>query len=147
MSTAEGAAWFHSRILVGSGDWITPSRIARYNVTHVLNCSMDVFSPLWWRLSHPGQYAVLNAIDAKDVNILTWYPKFEITLRRFLREGDGVVYVHCQAGMNRSAFLALTYVCKNFDIPYDRLMMTTKQQRPCMYQNQVFMNQTKEFVN
>ena len=147
MSSAEGAAWFHPRILVGSGDWITPARMARHNITHVVNCAMDEFTPLWWRLAHPLQYAVMNAIDSPGVNILAWYPKFETALRRFLREGDGVVYVHCQAGMNRSAFLALTFVCKNFGNSYDFMMKVTKHQRPCMYQNQVFMNQTREFVN
>jgi protein-tyrosine phosphatase len=66
---------------------------------------------------------------------------------RFLREGNGVVYVHCAAGMNRSATLALAYVCKNFYFPMDVMIQTTLRQRPCMFQNPVYMNQVRELLN
>lgn len=89
----------------------------------------------------------MRAIDSPLHNILDWYPAFETALRTFLREGTGVVYVHCQAGMNRSAFLALTYVLKNFRQSMDVFIPSVRRQRPCMFQNVVFMNQVKEFIN
>lgn len=142
-------AWFSTRILVGPGEMLTP-RFARENrITHVINCAQDLFCPDWWKLQHPEKYVVLNAIDSHQHNILDWYPLFEMSLRKFLREGplDGVVYVHCQAGMNRSASLALAYVCKNYDLPFEPVVAAVRRQRPIILQNPVFMTQVKEFIN
>lgn len=140
-------AWFYSRILVGPGAILTPSFAAQYRITHVINCAMEEYSPWWFRKRHPTRYRVLNAIDSLDVNILKWYPRFEAALYQFLLESNGVVYVHCQAGMNRSGFLTLAYVTKNFGVDFDALVRAAKQQRPCVLSNPVFMNQVREFIN
>lgn len=140
-------AFFHPRILVGPGDFLTPYFAQKHTVTHVLNCAFDEHCPSWWRETNPTKYKVLNAIDATTVNILDWYPAFETTLKDFLRQGTGVVYVHCQAGMNRSASLALAYACKNLGMEFDSLVASVRRQRPCILQNPVFMNQVKEFIN
>jgi hypothetical protein len=140
-------AYFHSRILVGAGAMLRPRFVARHNITHVINCAFDYDSPEWWRKGFPTKYTELHAIDSLTTNILYWYPAFEETLRRYLREGDGVVYVHCQAGMNRSGFLALAYCCAKFNMDMDALIRDVKRQRPVILQNQVFMTQVKEFVN
>ena len=142
-------AWFSARILVGPGEILTPTFVARNRITHVINCAQDDFCPAWWRRTRKHNYAVMNAIDSPHHNILDWYPYFELTLRRFLREGalDGVVYVHCHAGMNRSASLALAYVCKNYSLPFDPVVTAVRRQRPCILQNTVFTTQVKDFIN
>lgn len=140
-------AFFHPRILVGPGAFLTPYFAQKHEITHVINCANDEHSPSWWRTVNPTKYKVLNAIDSVSVNILEWYPEFEKTMKEFLREGDGVVYVHCQAGMNRSGSLALAYTCKNLGMEFDELVASVKKQRPCLLQNPVFMNQVKEFIN
>ena len=140
-------AYFHPRVLVGAGAMLTPAFADKYRITHVINCAFDEDSPSWWRNRFPTRYRVMNAIDSVRVNILDWYPAFEETLQSFLREGDGCVYVHCQAGMNRSGFLALTYSCKNLGMDFDTLVASAKRQRSCILQNPVFMNQVKEFIN
>ncbi len=140
-------AYFHTRILVGPGAFLTERFVKTHNITHVINCAFDPECPAWWRQEHASRYACMRAIDSYQHNILDWYPAFEEALWTFLREGTGVVYVHCQAGMNRSAFLALTYVLKNFRQPMDVFVPSVQRQRPCMFQNVVFMNQVKEFIN
>ena len=143
----EPPAFFHPRILVGPGVFLTPEFVEKYGITHVINCAQDEFSPPWWRNRYPSKYKVLNAIDSLQTNILEWYPEFEATLHQFLREGTGMVYVHCQAGMNRSASLALAYTCKNLGMEFGQLVSSVRRQRPCILQNPVFMKQVKEFVN
>lgn len=142
-------AWFSSRILVGPGEMLTPFFVERNRISHVINCAQDDYCPRWWKVRNPDKYVFLNAIDSQYHNILDWYPPFEAALRMFLRDGplDGVVYVHCQAGMNRSASLALAYVCKNYALPFDGVVAATRRQRPCILQNPVFMTQVKEFIN
>jgi hypothetical protein len=49
--------------------------------------------------------------------------------------------------MNRSGFLGLAYVCAHFNLPLDTVVQATKSQRPILFQNVVFMNQVKNFIN
>jgi len=140
-------AFFHPRILVGPGAFLTVSFVQKYDITHVINCAFDGDSPEWWRELYPEKYKCLYAIDSATTNILDWYPEFERTMQEFLRQGTGVVYVHCQAGMNRSGSLALAYACKNLGMNVDELVGSTRRQRPCLLQNTVFMDQVKQFVN
>lgn len=140
-------AFFHPRVLVGAGSFLTPSFVEKYGITHVINCSVDEYSPVWWRKQFPDKYKLIPAVDSVAVNILDWYPEFETALQDFLREGDGVVYVHCQAGMNRSASLALAYTSKKMGMDLDELVASVRRQRPCILANPVFMNQVREFVN
>jgi len=140
-------AWFHTRILVGPGAALTPRFVATYKITHVINCAFDEDSPGWFRLAYLDRYACMEAQDTPLHNILSWYPLFEAYMKRFLRESHGVVYVHCQAGMNRSAFLALAYVSKHFSMNPEDMIPILKRQRPCMFQNVVYRNQVKEFIN
>ena len=141
------AAWFYPRILVGPGAFLTQRFAAEMNITHVINCASDGDCPEWFPERHPEKYVCLNAIDSPFTDILIWYPKFEAKLHEFLRAGSGVVYVHCQAGMNRSGSLALAYVCKNFHLPFEEVFVAVKKQRPVLLQNLVFMNQVREFIN
>lgn len=140
-------AWFHTRILVGAGGHLTPAFARQNDITHVINCAFPEDSPGWFRSAYPNRYACMSAVDSPTANILDWYPLFELTLHNFLRQGTGVVYVHCQAGMNRSASLALAYVCKNFSVKFEDLYPVVKRQRPIMFQNTVYMNQVKDFIN
>lgn len=143
----EPPAYFHPRILVGPGAFLGPYFAQKHDITHVINCAQEEYSPGWWKTNYPTKYKCLNAVDSTQVNILDWYPEFEKTMKEFLREGTGTVYVHCQAGMNRSGFLALVYTCKNLGMELDELIASVKKQRPCILQNPVFMNQVKEFIN
>ncbi len=140
-------AWFHTRILVGPGSILTPRFVANHRITHVMNCAFEMDSPDWFKKTYSDKYVCIEAYDSPVHNILLWYPKFESYMKRFLRESSGVVYVHCQAGMNRSAFLALAYVCKHFSMNPEDMIPILQRQRPCMFQNVVYRNQVKDFIN
>ena len=127
---------------------LSPSFCRRYNITHVINCAFPEHSPTWFKNTFPQRYMCLSAHDTLQSNILDWYPTFEETLTTFLRTpGAGTVFVHCQCGINRSAFLALTYITKHYGLPYEHAFGALKRQRPCMFTNPVFRKQTEEFVN
>ena len=143
----QAPAWFYSRILVGAGPMLTPSFVRKYNITHVINCADEDACPSWFRNTNPDRYKCLNAVDSPFVNILSWYPLFESTLHSFLKEGRGTIFIHCQCGINRSGFLTLAYVAKNFGLPLQYLMESTKRQRPILFQNSAFMGQVEEFIN
>ena len=139
-------AWFYSRILVGAGQSLTRTLVANAKIGYVINCASDDMCPDWWKTNFPSRYVCLNAIDSPHVSILDWYPAFEAALQRFLRMGSETVYIHCQAGMNRSGFLALAYVCKHYHLPMEDVIVATRRQRYVLFRNPVFMNQVKHFI-
>jgi len=127
---------------------LTPDFVRYHEITHVINCAFPEDSPRWFQTFNRTKYVCLQAEDSLLVNILVWYPKFELMLSTFLRDrGSKTVFVHCQCGINRSAFLALTYITKHFHLNYDETFRALKRQRPCMFSNTVFRKQTEEFVN
>jgi predicted protein tyrosine phosphatase len=141
-------AYFHTRILVGPGAYLTQRFVRDRGISHVINCAFPEDSPEWYRRSHPDRYVCLSAMDSSHHNILDWYPLFEQVMHAFLRSPPGgIVYVHCQAGMNRSAYLALTYVCTRFHLDGEGTLEAVKRQRPCMFQNQVYRGQVLSFIN
>lgn len=140
-------AYFHTRILVGPGAFLTPKFVYERGISHVINCAFAQDSPDWFRSKHPDKYVCLNAPDSAEANILDWYFVFEGILQSYLRRDDGVVYVHCQAGINRSAFLALTYVCSKFHMDGQTMLEAFQRQRPCMFQNSVYRRQVLSFLN
>lgn len=141
-------AYFHTRILVGPGAFLTPKFAYERGITHVINCAHPDDSPRWFRERAPAQYVCLRALDSPRHCILDWYPAFEQALMAFLRSPQGgVVYVHCQAGINRSAFLALAYVCSRFHMDGETMLEAFKRQRPCMFQNSVYRGQVLNVLN
>jgi hypothetical protein len=144
----DSPAVFHPSILVGSGSMMTPAFISRNNITHVINCAFPEHSPSWWRTQHPDQYVCLEAIDSPSVSILTWYPKFKEVLDTFLRDPHSRrIFIHCQLGVNRSAFLTLAYVCETFKYPMKDVILGTLKQRPCLYQNTKFLKDVSDLLN
>jgi predicted protein tyrosine phosphatase len=141
-------AYFHTRILVGPGAFLTQRFVRDRGISHVINCAFPGDSPEWFQKAHPDRYVCLSALDSSHHNILDWYPRFEQVLHSFLRSPPGgIVYVHCQAGMNRSAYLALAYVCTRFHLDGEGTLEAVKRQRPCMFQNQVYRGQVLSFIN
>ena len=141
-------AYFHPRILVGPGAFLTPKFVFERGISHVINCAFPGDSPAWYEAKYPTRYRCLSAPDTPHHQILDWYPAFESILQSFLREtSGGVVYVHCQAGINRSACLALTYVCTKFHMDGEIMLEAFRRQRPCVVQNSVYKEQVMSFIN
>jgi hypothetical protein len=139
-------AFAYPRILIGAGSQLTPNFIKTYRITHVINCAFNEASPAWFRTTFPSKYACINAPDSESANILDWYPEFEQVMYSFLQDGDGTIFIHCQMGINRSAYLAIAYVCKQFHLDFEMMVKNVKAQRPCVCQNKAYMEQVSIFT-
>ena len=143
----EPPAKLHPSIMFGAGMFLTPKFIEKNHITHVINCGSDNHVPSNIPTLLKGKYYCLNAIDSDSVNITSWYPKFEKTMDTFLRdESCKVVYVNCQAGINRSGFLTLLYCCLKFKYDYSHACKAALIQRPCALSNKTFDKQVKEYI-
>jgi protein-tyrosine phosphatase len=128
--------------LVGAGEMLTPAFVKKYEITHVINCAEEVVSPTWFKAANPDKYYCINAVDDLHANILKWYTEFKAILRLYLQDPTSKkIFVHCQCGINRSAFLALMYVCDVFKFPLEMTELSVLKQRPCMMTNTSFRQQ------
>jgi protein-tyrosine phosphatase len=95
----------------------------------------------------PSSYISLGAEDVVGFPLIRdYYETFEKVMDMFLREpGCRCVYVHCHAGMNRSATLLAAYLHKRFGIPMEKVVEVMAKQRPCVMTNPSFVEQLEEF--
>lgn len=136
------------KILFGAGEFLTPEFVIQHTISHVINCANDIHSPEWFRTLYPQNYAVINAIDHPNVSILQWFPAFEKAMDGFLQSPNcKKVYVHCQAGINRSGFLTLAYICKKFGFEPVSCVRNILIQRPCALSNTSFYKQVIAYSN
>lgn len=143
----DSIACIYPGIYVGAGCQFTRELAAKNDFTHVINCAMPEDGPAWFHKEHPGNYVMLGAIDSPNVNIMTWYPAFKEAMLRFMRDPlCKNIYVHCQCGINRSAYLALAFIIDHFDIDMFISSYNLIIQRPCVLTNRVFWDQVSAFA-
>ena len=137
------------RILLGPGLHMTPRFMRIYSITHIANCADKTACPIWAKRHLGSRYICLGAEDNEQTELLRdFYPQFEAFMDRALRDpACRNVYVHCQAGINRSATLAIAYVYRRFGIPLLKLVESVARQRPCILTNPAFQRQLLEFAS
>lgn len=140
-------ARIHPKIYLGGSRTIDIHTFNERSITHVVNCANDDWCPSWFKFEFPERYACINAIDSSDVDITTWYPKFAETMNVFLRDPECKgIYIHCQCGINRSAFLAMMFLCLRFGYSIDESFKTIAMQRPCTFMNESFRKQAIDYI-
>jgi hypothetical protein len=136
------------RILLGPGLHLTPRFVHTHNITHIVNCAEKSACPAWASSNvGPTRYISLDAKDEFGYPLIKdHYSTFEVVMDTFLRDPScRCVYVHCQAGMNRSATLLAAYLHKRFGIPLEKVVEVMARQRPCIMTNPTFVAQLEEF--
>jgi protein-tyrosine phosphatase len=137
------------RLMVGAGFYLNPIFTAVKEITHVINCADENACPLWARSYLGKNYAHVPTPDMEGYPILANdYSKFEAIMDNFLSDpGCRNVFIHCQAGMNRSATLAAAYTVRRFRIPLEKVVDGMGRQRPCIMTNTSYKEQLSEFAS
>jgi hypothetical protein len=144
---ADSFAIIHPRIILGSSINVDLHTIASHGITHVVNCAEDICGSKWFKNEWPDRYAYISAIDNENEDITSWYPAFEQVMNTFLASKDCKnIYVHCECGINRSAFLLLMYSCIKFRYSIESTVKNILLQRPCCFTNQAFRKQAIEYI-
>ena len=126
----------YPRILLGAGFYLLPNFVNGQQITHVINCADDSACPSALKVYLGKNYTCLTAMDDETNIIAKHYDAFERAMDAYLRDpACKNVYVHCQAGMNRSATLVVAYVVKRFRVQLLYLINPVARQRPCIMTN------------
>ncbi|CAM4513577.1 unnamed protein product [Leuciscus chuanchicus] len=109
-------------------------------VTHVLNVSYGVQNVFPDHFT----YKTVTMMDIPETDITSNFPEcFE-----FIKEAsqqDGVVLVHCNAGVSRSASVVIGFLMSQEKMSFDEAFSAVKTARPSIQPNPGFMNQLKKY--
>jgi protein-tyrosine phosphatase len=113
--------------------------MASQGITHIL----DLREAREWKAPKFGHLA-LDAIQKRDLQRLhlqVWdmhapKPQTFDAACRFIKEAllqpEAKVYVHCRAGMERTAAVLIAYYAKAHDVSYDQALGELKKGRPIL---------------
>jgi protein-tyrosine phosphatase len=107
-----------------------------YGITHILNCALGLPNP------HPDffKYENLDMIDVEEENLLHYLER----ALKFIDRADKV-YIHCHAGISRSASIVIGYFMYKNKISYEESYNIVKKKRNKIYPNDGFIEQLKNF--
>ncbi|XP_029377347.1 dual specificity protein phosphatase 19-like [Echeneis naucrates] len=114
--------------------------LQRHQVTHVLNVAYGVNNLF------PDQllYKTLQILDVPDTDITSYLGECSSFID-LAREQGGVVLVHCNAGVSRSASIVIGYLMLRESLPFDDAYSQVKLARPSIRPNPGFYQQLQSY--
>eukprot|EP00045_Choanoeca_perplexa_P001739 m.21399 g.21399 ORF g.21399 m.21399 type:complete len:238 (+) comp11137_c0_seq1:227-940(+) len=142
------AAQLLPHVILGDGeDAMDLDMLTRLGVSAVVNCAAS--STLTGQTNYPPHFAYLafDALDQPEYDLLgQHFDAFSQFLEEARRQ-NRVVFVHCQAGVNRSASLCVAYLMLLQHIPLVQAIEHCARLRPCILRNEGFIEQLVVFAS
>ncbi|KAF6214440.1 hypothetical protein GE061_009183 [Apolygus lucorum] len=125
-------------LLMGSQDVAADLNALKENsITHILNVGHAS------TIQYPGiSYTQVQLLDLPETDLLRSLPQC-LALIDGVREQGGTVFVHCNAGVSRSAAVTIAYVMQDQLIGFQEAYSRLKKLRPAIQPNVGFINQLK----
>ncbi|XP_061140714.1 dual specificity protein phosphatase 19-like [Syngnathus typhle] len=114
--------------------------LQRYQVSHVLNVAYGVAN----LFPHQLLYKTVQILDLPDTEITSYLKECGSFIDQ-AREQDGVVLVHCNAGVSRSAAIVTAYLMQSEGLAFDEAYRQVKLARPSSRPNPGFQHQLQNF--
>ncbi|XP_061468885.1 dual specificity protein phosphatase 19 [Rhineura floridana] len=128
-------------LLLGSQDAAHDLETMRkYRVTHVLNVAYGVENAF----TNDYIYKIIPILDLPETDIVSYFPEcFEFIEQVKLK--DGVVLVHCNAGVSRAAAITIGFLMHSEGLNFARAFSLVKNARPAICPNPGFMEQLHKY--
>ncbi|XP_063174166.1 dual specificity protein phosphatase 19 [Candoia aspera] len=128
-------------LLLGSQDAAHDlETVKKYRVTHVLNVAYGVENAF----PHDFTYKTIPILDLPETDIASYFPEcFEFIEQ--IRLKDGVVLVHCNAGVSRAAAIVIGFLMHSEGLDFARAFSVVKNARPAICPNSGFMEQLQKY--
>lgn len=127
-------------VLGSAKDSSNLTQLRKMGVTAVLNVSHNCPNHFESLLD----YKCIAVQDSYQADLLS---KMEAAIEFIdsVKAKNGCVFVHCHAGISRSATISISYIMKTMNWELSRAYEFVKQKRPCISPNLHFMGQLLEF--
>ncbi|XP_025059020.1 dual specificity protein phosphatase 19 [Alligator sinensis] len=128
-------------LLLGSQDAAHElETMKRYGVTHVLNVAYGVENAFL----NDFVYKSISILDLPETDITSYFPEcFEFIEQARIQ--DGVVLVHCNAGVSRAAAIVIGFLMNSEGLGFARAFTLVKNARPAICPNPGFMEQLHKY--
>ncbi|XP_054827968.1 dual specificity protein phosphatase 19 [Eublepharis macularius] len=128
-------------LLLGSQDAAHDlETVKKYRVTHILNVAYGVENAFPDDLT----YRSIPILDLPETEILSYFPEcFEFIEQVKLK--DGVVLVHCNAGVSRAAAIVIGFLMHSEGLSFSQAFSLVKNARPAICPNSGFMEQLHKY--
>ena len=129
-------------VYVGGWKPATDKSMLKSNkITHIV-CCIDVEDPFRF----PGDFIYLNikADDRVEQDMAQFFDRTNKFIDQCLKNG-GSIYVHCGAGISRSATIVCAYLIFALHISTKQAVNMCQQARPFVKPNEGFLSQLKAF--
>uniref|UniRef100_A0A4D5R988 protein-serine/threonine phosphatase n=1 Tax=Scolopendra viridis TaxID=118503 RepID=A0A4D5R988_SCOVI len=113
--------------------------LQKHKVSHILNLASGVENAF----GDTFIYKKLNVLDLPETNIRKCFDECFNFIDE-ARKNNGVVLVHCNAGISRSAAVVIAYVMKTQGLRYEQAFEMVKSKRS-IKPNEGFLNQLKSY--
>lgn len=111
-----------------------------HKVTHILNVACGVENIFLSDFT----YKNISILDLPETNILSYFPEcFEFIKQAKMK--DGVVLVHCNAGVSRAAAIIIGFLMHSEEISFTSAFSLVKTARPSICPNAGFMEQLRAY--
>ncbi len=110
-------------------------KLKELGVTHILNCAAYLEN------FHPESFVYLNL--EMDDSLTENLSKFLPQAFKFIEESE-IVYIHCQAGISRSASIVIAYIMWKHKLSYENSYEMVKQARKRISPNSGFIKQLQD---
>ena len=91
------------------------------------------------------EYKIIEIMDAEEEDIKQHFRVLIPFLEDAIENRKKRVYVHCAAGVSRSASVVVAYTMWKNKWPLDKALEWVMERRPCIKPNDGFMAQLKQF--
>ncbi|XP_054285894.1 dual specificity protein phosphatase 19 [Macrosteles quadrilineatus] len=122
-------------LLMGSQDVAQDEELVKYHgITHILSVGVTV-------KDIPGvRHTYIEALDLPEFDMNIVFDECTRIINDEIKS-KGVIYVHCNAGVSRSASVIIAYLMKTERIHYLTAYERLKMIRPCIKPNEGFITQ------
>ncbi|KAK6485032.1 dual specificity protein phosphatase 19-like [Huso huso] len=114
--------------------------LKKFKVSHVLNVAYGVEN------TFPEQfvYKAFSILDLPDTDITSFFQDCSKFIEK-AKAQNGVVLVHCNAGVSRSASIVIGYLMSTEYLHFDDAFSLVKNARPVICPNPGFMEQLRKY--
>ncbi|XP_049629509.1 dual specificity protein phosphatase 19 [Suncus etruscus] len=128
-------------LLLGSQDAAHDlDTLRKHKVTHILNVACGIENIFL----DDFIYKNVSILDLPETNILSYFPEcFEFIKQAKIK--DGVVLVHCNAGVSRAAAIVIGFLMDSEEISFSSAFSLVKNARPSICPNSGFREQLRAY--